>query len=83
MAPDSEARIVELDAENAALREQVELLVVRVEELQARLGEDNHNSGKLPSAVFITQPLYPVVLQIGTGEGRQIEGAVRSCNPCE
>jgi len=35
MTPDPEARIAELEAENAALREQVELLAAHVEELQA------------------------------------------------
>lgn len=34
------ARVAELEAENAALREQVELLAARAEELQARLAED-------------------------------------------
>jgi hypothetical protein len=33
--------------------------------------------------VFTGQPLYPDVLQFGTGEDRQIEDAVSSCNPCE
>ncbi len=55
MTPDPEARIAELEAENAALREQVKLLAARVED----------------------------VLQFGTGEDRQIEDAVSSCNPCE
>jgi len=46
-----EARIAELEAANAALRERVELLAARVEELQARLAKDSHNSGK-PPVVF-------------------------------
>jgi hypothetical protein len=37
--------------------------------------------------VFTGQPLSPDVLHFGTGEDgqeeRQIEDAVRSCNPCE
>src|SRR5689334_5967211 len=45
-----EARIAELEAENAALREQVELLAARVEQLQARLTKDSHNSSKPPSS---------------------------------
>jgi transposase len=45
-----EARIAELEAENTALRGQVELLAARVEELQARLAKDSHNSGKPPSS---------------------------------
>ena len=34
------ARVADLEAENAALREQVELLAARAEELQAQLAED-------------------------------------------
>lgn len=45
-----EARIAELEAENAALRERVELLAARVEELQARLAKDSHNSSKPPAS---------------------------------
>jgi transposase len=44
------ARIAELEAENAALRERVELLAAQVQELQARLAKDSHNSGKPPSS---------------------------------
>jgi hypothetical protein len=33
MTPDPKSRIAELEAENAALREQVELLAARVEEV--------------------------------------------------
>src|SRR5690242_10917965 len=46
----SEARIAELEAENATLRARVEQLAARVEELQARLAKDSHNSGKPPSS---------------------------------
>jgi transposase len=45
-----EARITELEAENAALRERVEMLAAQVQELQARLAKDSHNSGKPPSS---------------------------------
>jgi cell division protein FtsB len=41
-----EARITELEAENAALRERVEMLAAQVQELQGRLAKDSHNSGK-------------------------------------
>jgi transposase len=50
MTPDPEARIAELEAENAALREQVELLAARVEQLQVRLAKDSHNSSRPPSS---------------------------------
>src|SRR5689334_18560204 len=55
-----EARIAELEAENAALRarvselpglrEQVASLLGRVRDLEARLAKDSHNSGKPPSS---------------------------------
>lgn len=43
-------RIAELETENAVLREQMAALVVRVQELEARLAKDSHNSGKPPSS---------------------------------
>src|SRR5689334_16001641 len=43
-------RIAELTAENAALREQMAALLTRVQELEARLAKDSHNSGKPPSS---------------------------------
>ena len=48
MTPEDENAL--LRAENARLREQVEALGVRVQELQARLAKDSHNSGKPPSS---------------------------------
>ncbi len=47
MTPEEE--IVAVKAENAALREQVAALLVRVQELEARAAKDRHNSGKPPS----------------------------------
>ncbi len=38
--------IAELEAENAALREEIAALVARVQELEARLAKDSHNSSK-------------------------------------
>lgn len=49
MTPE-EARIVELEAENALLREQVELLAAQLQDMQARLAKDSRNSGKPPSS---------------------------------
>jgi len=40
------ARIAELEAENAHQREQIAALVARVQELEARLAKDSHNSSK-------------------------------------
>src|SRR5258705_9991385 len=44
------ARIAELEAENAHQREQIAALVARVQELEARLAKDSHNSSKPPSS---------------------------------
>src|SRR5262249_59989475 len=46
----SDERIAELEAENALLREQVTSLLARVQELEARLAKDSHNSGRPPSS---------------------------------
>ena len=43
-------RIAELEAENAALRAQVQHLLGRVGQLEARLAKDSHNSSKPPSS---------------------------------
>jgi transposase len=45
-----EARIAELEAENAALHERVEMLAAQVQDLQARLAKDSRNSSKPPSS---------------------------------
>ena len=39
-----EARIAELEAENAALRAQVRALLARVQELEARAAKDPHSA---------------------------------------
>src|SRR5215470_10585667 len=48
MTPDE--TIAALTAENAALREQVQTLAARVQELEGRLAKDSHNSSKPPSS---------------------------------
>ena len=50
MTPDPAAQIAALEAENAALRERVEVLAAQVQELQARLARDSRNSSKPPSS---------------------------------
>ena len=45
-----EERIAELEAENAALREQLTVLAAQVQDLHARLAKDSHNSSKPPSS---------------------------------
>lgn len=47
MTPEEETT---LRAENAALREQVQTLVARVQELEGRLAKDSHNSSRPPSS---------------------------------
>src|SRR5215472_15810027 len=46
----AEERIAHLEAENAALREQVRHLQARLAELEGRLAQDSHNSSKPPSS---------------------------------
>src|SRR5215469_142443 len=48
MTPDEE--IATLKAENAALREQMQALVARVQEWEGRLAKDSRNSSKPPSS---------------------------------
>lgn len=48
MTPDD--RIAQLEAENARQREQIAALAARVQELEARLAKDRHNSSKPPSS---------------------------------
>src|SRR6476659_8800033 len=43
-------RIAALEAENAALRAQVQALLAQNQQLQARLAKDSHNSSKPPSS---------------------------------
>src|SRR5258706_13092774 len=72
MTPDPEARIAELEAENAALRERVELLAARVEELQARLAKDSHNSGEPPSRDGLARKTKSLRKRSGKKAGAQI-----------
>ena len=46
----AEDRRAEVEAENAALRAQVEALLGRIVELEARLAKDSHTSHKPPSS---------------------------------
>src|SRR5271166_7063815 len=87
-----EARIAELEAENAALREQVRevsllreqvqelpllrdqivLLAGRVQELQARLAKDSHNSSKPPSTDGLARKTRSLRRRSGKKPGGQI-----------
>jgi transposase len=46
----AEEVIAQLQAENAALREQVQALLAELQELKGRLAKDSHNSSKPPSS---------------------------------
>jgi transposase len=55
----AEERIAQLEAENAALREQVSQLQARLAELEGRVGKDSHNSSKPPSSDGLARKRYP------------------------
>src|SRR5258708_6834693 len=77
-----EERIAELEAENAALREQVrELpllreqiawLTTQMQDLQARLAKDSHNSSKPPSSDGLTRKTKSLRRRSGRKPGGQI-----------
>ncbi len=75
-------RIAELEAENAALREQVRevpflreqvaRLVAHVQDLHARLAKDSHNSSKPPSSDGLARKTQSLRRRSGTKPGGQI-----------
>src|SRR6516165_1676217 len=70
MSPEEE--IVVLRAENAGLREQVQGLVERVQELEARLAKDSHNSSKPPSSDGLARKTRSLRRRSGKKPGGQI-----------
>jgi transposase len=70
MAP--EERIAQLEAENAQQREQIAVLVARVQELEARLAKDSHNSGKPPSTDGLGRKTKSLRKKSGKKPGGQI-----------
>ncbi|MGO8948660.1 MAG: IS66 family transposase [Ktedonobacterales bacterium] len=77
-----EARLAELEAENAVLREQVRELPLlreqvvwlagRVQELEARLAKDSHNSSKPPSSDGLARKTKSLRRRSGKKPGGQI-----------
>ena len=67
-----EERIAELEAENAVLREQLTVLVVRVQDLEARLAKDSHNSSKPPSSDGLARKTKSLRRRSGKKPGGQI-----------
>jgi transposase len=67
-----EERIAELEAENAALREQMAALLARVHELEARLAKDSHNSGKPPSSDGVARKTKSLRRRSGKKPGGQL-----------
>jgi transposase len=70
MTPDE--RIAELEADNAALREQVTVLAERLHELEARLAKDSHNSSKPPSSDGLARKTQSLRRRSGNTPGGQI-----------
>ncbi len=70
MTPEDEN--VLLKAENATLREQVLLLSIQVQDLQARLAKDSHNSSKPPSSDGLARKTKSLRRRSGKKPGGQI-----------
>src|SRR5215472_6807128 len=67
-----EARITQLEAENTRQREQIAALVARVQELEARLAKDSHNSGKPPASDGLTRKTRSLRKPSGKRPGGQL-----------
>lgn len=67
-----EERLAELEIENASLRKQVLVLAERVQELEARLAKDSHNSNKPPSSDGLARMTKSLRRRTGKKPGGQI-----------
>jgi transposase len=68
----SEERIAQLEAENTRLREQLTVVLARVQELEARLAKDSHNSGKPPSSDGVMRKTKSLRKRSGKKPGGQL-----------
>src|SRR5215469_3935566 len=64
--------ITALKAENAALHEQVAALTTQLQELEARLAKDSHNSGKPPSSDGLARKTKSLRKRSGKKPGGQL-----------
>jgi len=69
----NQERITELEAENAALREQLTVVLARMRLLEARLAKDSHNSSKPPASDGLKRPL-PQTRSLRRRSGRKPGG---------
>src|SRR6476620_9726706 len=70
MTPDD--RIAQLEAENQRQREQIAALLARVQELEARLAKDSHNSSKPPSSDGLRRKTRSLRRKSGKKPGGQL-----------
>jgi transposase len=65
-------RIAQLDAENGRQREQIAVLVARMQELEGRLAKDSHNSSKSPPSDGLARKTRSLRKRSGKKPGGQI-----------
>lgn len=68
----ADERLAHLEAENAWLREQLTVALTRVQELEARLAQDSHNSGKPPSSDGLARKTRSLRRRSGKKPGGQL-----------
>ena len=75
----SEERIAELEAENAKLREQLAVVLAHVQELEARLAKDSHNSASIMKRNRAGD--YPLMALPARGSPQHGAGSTRRLSP--